>query len=253
MSIVGPLPRRTRACSICSPAPARSASRRCRAARRPPTSSRSRRRAFARSARTSRCSAPADAHPRPSRAMRSASSSGLDAGAYDVAFADPPYDLGMARRDRASAGSPCPSPRSSASSIAATRSCRATATRAATARRRSPSIAATERASSLAAIAFLDPPMSILPDVPNSRIAIYAGSFDPITRGHEDLMRRSLEFVDRLDRRGRDERRQAAAVHDRRARRASFAPRWRTSRAIEVRSVRRTARRFRARASAPAC
>jgi pantetheine-phosphate adenylyltransferase len=27
---------------------------------------------------------------------------------------------------------------------------------------------------------------------------IYAGSFDPITRGHEDLMRRSLEFVDRL-------------------------------------------------------
>jgi pantetheine-phosphate adenylyltransferase len=34
--------------------------------------------------------------------------------------------------------------------------------------------------------------------VPNSRIAIYAGSFDPITRGHEDLMYRSLEFVDRL-------------------------------------------------------
>ena len=29
-------------------------------------------------------------------------------------------------------------------------------------------------------------------------IAIYAGSFDPITRGHEDLMRRSLQFVDRL-------------------------------------------------------
>jgi len=30
------------------------------------------------------------------------------------------------------------------------------------------------------------------------RIAIYAGSFDPITRGHEDLVQRSLEFVDRL-------------------------------------------------------
>ena len=30
------------------------------------------------------------------------------------------------------------------------------------------------------------------------RIAIYAGSFDPITRGHEDLMMRSLSFVDRL-------------------------------------------------------
>jgi pantetheine-phosphate adenylyltransferase len=42
------------------------------------------------------------------------------------------------------------------------------------------------------------PPLSILPDVPNARIAIYAGSFDPITRGHEDLMHRSLEYVDRL-------------------------------------------------------
>jgi pantetheine-phosphate adenylyltransferase len=33
---------------------------------------------------------------------------------------------------------------------------------------------------------------------PAGRIAVYAGSFDPITRGHEDLIRRSLEFVDRL-------------------------------------------------------
>ena len=31
-----------------------------------------------------------------------------------------------------------------------------------------------------------------------SRTAIYAGTFDPITRGHEDIIRRSLEFVDRL-------------------------------------------------------
>ncbi len=29
-------------------------------------------------------------------------------------------------------------------------------------------------------------------------IAIYAGSFDPITRGHEDLIHRSCEFVDNL-------------------------------------------------------
>ena len=29
-------------------------------------------------------------------------------------------------------------------------------------------------------------------------IAIYAGSFDPITKGHEDLIRRSCEFVDKL-------------------------------------------------------
>ena len=32
----------------------------------------------------------------------------------------------------------------------------------------------------------------------SSRVAIYAGSFDPITRGHEDLVHRSLEFVDRV-------------------------------------------------------
>src|SRR5918993_4139515 len=31
-----------------------------------------------------------------------------------------------------------------------------------------------------------------------ARIAVYAGSFDPITRGHEDLIRRSLSFVDRI-------------------------------------------------------
>lgn len=30
------------------------------------------------------------------------------------------------------------------------------------------------------------------------RTAIYAGSFDPITHGHEDLIRRSLGFVDQL-------------------------------------------------------
>lgn len=29
-------------------------------------------------------------------------------------------------------------------------------------------------------------------------IAIYAGSFDPITRGHEDVIRRSRDFVDEL-------------------------------------------------------
>lgn len=29
-------------------------------------------------------------------------------------------------------------------------------------------------------------------------VAIYAGSFDPVTRGHEDLINRSCEFVDKL-------------------------------------------------------
>jgi pantetheine-phosphate adenylyltransferase len=31
-----------------------------------------------------------------------------------------------------------------------------------------------------------------------TRTAIYAGTFDPVTRGHEDLIRRSLAFVDEL-------------------------------------------------------
>ena len=31
-----------------------------------------------------------------------------------------------------------------------------------------------------------------------TRIAIYPGSFDPPTRGHEDLVRRSLQLADRL-------------------------------------------------------
>ncbi len=30
------------------------------------------------------------------------------------------------------------------------------------------------------------------------KVALYAGSFDPITNGHADLIRRSLKFVDRL-------------------------------------------------------
>ena len=30
------------------------------------------------------------------------------------------------------------------------------------------------------------------------RIAVYPGSFDPVTKGHEDLIRRSVEFVDQL-------------------------------------------------------
>ena len=31
-----------------------------------------------------------------------------------------------------------------------------------------------------------------------TRIAVYPGSFDPPTRGHEDLVRRSLGLADRL-------------------------------------------------------
>ncbi|MCU0618851.1 MAG: pantetheine-phosphate adenylyltransferase [Gemmatimonadaceae bacterium] len=32
----------------------------------------------------------------------------------------------------------------------------------------------------------------------SKHIALYAGSFDPVTRGHIDLMRRSLQFADEL-------------------------------------------------------
>jgi pantetheine-phosphate adenylyltransferase len=31
-----------------------------------------------------------------------------------------------------------------------------------------------------------------------TRIAVYPGSFDPVTRGHEDIVRRSLAFADRV-------------------------------------------------------
>src|SRR6478609_442973 len=55
--------------------------------------------------------------------------------------------------------------------------CRRAVTPAGTDRRQSPSIAARN-------------------DVVTT--AIYAGSFDPITRGHEDLITRSCEFVDHL-------------------------------------------------------
>jgi pantetheine-phosphate adenylyltransferase len=32
----------------------------------------------------------------------------------------------------------------------------------------------------------------------SARLALYPGSFDPITRGHEDIARRALHFCDRL-------------------------------------------------------
>ena len=34
--------------------------------------------------------------------------------------------------------------------------------------------------------------------VASGRVAVFAGSFDPITRGHEELMRRALRFADQL-------------------------------------------------------
>ncbi len=33
---------------------------------------------------------------------------------------------------------------------------------------------------------------------PGNRVAVYPGSFDPITRGHEDLIRRARTFADRV-------------------------------------------------------
>ena len=32
----------------------------------------------------------------------------------------------------------------------------------------------------------------------NERIAIYPGTFDPLTMGHDDIVQRSLKLVDRL-------------------------------------------------------
>ncbi len=36
------------------------------------------------------------------------------------------------------------------------------------------------------------------PPAPGPRIALYPGSFDPVTRGHEDLARRTLKVVDEV-------------------------------------------------------
>jgi pantetheine-phosphate adenylyltransferase len=36
------------------------------------------------------------------------------------------------------------------------------------------------------------------PDISPVRVALYPGSFDPITHGHEDLIRRTLAFADRV-------------------------------------------------------
>ena len=69
----------------------------------------------------------------------------LDAHAYDVAFADPPYDLGLATA-LAERWLAKPFATSSASSIAPTKRCPATETDGATAARRSPSFAPNVRA-----------------------------------------------------------------------------------------------------------
>ena len=40
--------------------------------------------------------------------------------------------------------------------------------------------------------------MTVLPSANGERIALYAGSFDPVTHGHEDLIQRTFAFADRL-------------------------------------------------------
>ena len=40
--------------------------------------------------------------------------------------------------------------------------------------------------------------MTPAPTGSNERIALYAGSFDPITHGHEDLIKRTAAFADRI-------------------------------------------------------
>ncbi|MGH7539116.1 MAG: pantetheine-phosphate adenylyltransferase [Gemmatimonadales bacterium] len=40
--------------------------------------------------------------------------------------------------------------------------------------------------------------MTSAPPPPTPRLGVYPGSFDPVTKGHEDLIRRSLAFVDRV-------------------------------------------------------
>ena len=40
--------------------------------------------------------------------------------------------------------------------------------------------------------------MTPSPAVLSDRVALYAGSFDPVTHGHEDLIKRTFAFADRL-------------------------------------------------------
>ena len=40
--------------------------------------------------------------------------------------------------------------------------------------------------------------MTSTPTTAAARVALYAGSFDPITHGHEDLIRRTLTFTDKV-------------------------------------------------------
>jgi pantetheine-phosphate adenylyltransferase len=40
--------------------------------------------------------------------------------------------------------------------------------------------------------------VTVLPSAGEERVALYAGSFDPITHGHEDLIQRTFAFADRL-------------------------------------------------------
>ena len=40
--------------------------------------------------------------------------------------------------------------------------------------------------------------MTVRPSAGTERVALYAGSFDPVTHGHEDLIQRTFAFADRL-------------------------------------------------------
>lgn len=145
----------------------------------------------------------------------------LDAGAFDIAFADPPYGLGMAPRLAAlwlrvpfaailgiehDVHEPLPDG-------GETRVYGGTAVTLyrlgdQAARRRSQPNATSPEPTRVPRADPGRPAPSPSPDYRfkttsvsplfMSRTAIYAGTFDPVTRGHEDLIRRSLGFVDRL-------------------------------------------------------
>ena len=163
---------RARGCSTSTPAAGRWASRRCPAARRRPTSSSSTRRRSGRSRPTSPRSAwPTGRTVHRGDALRFAER--LAAGAFDLALADPPYT-----RDDAA--------------------------RLVALFRRTPfaRILSVEHGADRAAGRRRHPPLRrhrphLLPR-PMTRIAIYPGSFDPPTKGHEDLIRRSLALADRV-------------------------------------------------------
>ena len=193
-------PRRRRGCWTCSPAPARSGSRRSRAAPRAVSSS-SRDRAACDVLRRNVAAVGLPGR----RGRRDARSRAVLAGApdepYDVVFADPPY-AAVRRRARR----PCS--RLLAAAVAGRRSARGRGTLGARRRAGWPDGVDTGQrtgATARARFGTVAPTMRTPPPAahrrrpgPRGAPAICPGSFDPVTNGHLDIIGRAAQLYDEV-------------------------------------------------------